>query len=154
MRVNCVIVDLGARVCLCELLVVGRWLWVVEKYEPIRCRVTSAEHPVVVVPLSFVGVQEGVSRHLILFVICGPAETQMLRTERQQARRCCNMTFSCHIGGPDLLSGCEELTATWACQQRIIVRLFVWVKKADSSQATTHSCLGFDWDINRFFKSL
>lgn len=72
------VLDLDARIFLCELLVVSRWLWVAEKYESIPCGVRGAQYPVVVVLLSFVGVQEGVSRHLILFAICGPAGTQLL----------------------------------------------------------------------------
>jgi len=113
MTVNCVTVDLDITVGLCELVAVGLWLWVVENYEPFPCRVRSAHYPVVVVLLDFVRVQEGVSRQLVLFVICGPAETQPLHAERQTACRHCGMTFNCHLGGPGLLSGREKLTTIW-----------------------------------------
>lgn len=73
-----IVLDLDARFCQGGLLVVSRWLWVVEKYKSISRRVRGAEYPVVTVLFSFVGVQKGVSRHLILFAICGPAGTQLL----------------------------------------------------------------------------
>lgn len=76
----------------------------VEKYAPLSCRVRGAQYPVVVVLFSFVGVQESVSRHLVLFAICGPAGIKLLPTERQQACRHCNMTSGCHIGGPYLMT--------------------------------------------------
>lgn len=86
-RVNCVTVDLDIRVCRWGLLVVSRWRWVAESYGPFPCRVGGAKYPVVVVLLGFVRVQEGVSRQLIPFVICGPAETRLLHTEWQRAGR-------------------------------------------------------------------
>lgn len=65
--------------CLCGPVVL-RCLWVLEEYKLISCRVSGAQYPVVFVLFGFVRVQEGVSRHLILFAICRPAETQLLTT--------------------------------------------------------------------------
>lgn len=92
------------RVCLCELLVVSRWVWVVEKQKPVSRWFRGAQHPMVVVLFDFMGVQKRVSRHLILFAICGPAGTQLLALNRQRACSSCKMTSSCHIGGTQFMS--------------------------------------------------
>lgn len=103
--------DSDARVFLCELLVVSRWLWVVEKHKPVSRRIRGTQYPVVIVLFRFVGVQEGVSRHLILFAVRGPAGTQLF--------------FSCHNRDPNLLTkgGCGDLIAT-KCATEIVYYLF------------------------------
>lgn len=156
MRVNCVTVDLDIRVCLCELLVVGRWLWVVENYEPFPCRVRGAQDPVVVVLLASARVQEGVSRQLILVAVWGPAETQLLHTQPQMAMTWLLaailevLIFWVAVKSwlqldPSESTWCVSVTfgQGWLFLLRCIT-YFVWVKKADSS----------DWVRVRFLLSL
>lgn len=112
-----IVLALDARICMCKLVWLARWLWVVEKYNPLSCRVRCAQYPVVVVLFGLMGVQEGVSGHLILFAICSPVGTQVLLKEQQHLFRHWNMTFSWRL-----------------------------IRSDSSLAATTCCCLGVDWE--------